>query len=100
MTSPTDARANRERLLAMTAEEMEPAIARMTDAEVALELARQMREDGICLECERPRELNGEGLCLYCAQEARDLEAPAPPPLSDRGEFLRRWHSGETGWPR
>jgi hypothetical protein len=70
------ARENRERLLAMTAEEMEPAIARMTDSEVALELARQMREEG--------------------------LEAPPapPPPLSDRGEFLRRWHSGETGWPR
>lgn len=26
--------------------------------------------------------------------------APAPRPLSDRGEFLRRWHAGETGWPR
>jgi hypothetical protein len=23
-----------------------------------------------------------------------------PPPLSERGDFLRRWHGGETGWPR
>jgi hypothetical protein len=35
------------------------------------------------------------------SDEELDDEPIAPArPLSERGEFLRRWHAGETGWPR
>lgn len=29
-----------------------------------------------------------------------DERALAVEALSDRGEFLKRWHSGQTGWPQ
>lgn len=33
------------------------------------------------------------------AAKTRPAVPPSAPPLSQHGEFLKRWHGGQTGWP-
>lgn len=53
-----------------------------------------------CPNCGAPCTSHTGSYCQECGEPLVPAPRPTPPPLSEHGEFLRRWHAGETGWPR
>jgi hypothetical protein len=71
-----------------------------TVGEAMQEAARRLRQERNPYCTHRSDNGDACGICAGCLAEGRRLRLEQRTALSPEGERRRRWHMGETGWPR